>query len=1177
MVDPSSDRSGSGVAEPPSPFQGLGFYTEADARWFFGRVAERKIILAHLRTARLTLLYAESGVGESSLLRAGVAARLHELAARGVAGGRSSRFVPIVFSAWKDDPVQDLIGESERRAGAPAANDEPPTGLANAIRAASSALDATLVIILDQFEEHFSYRLEASHPDRLADELAECVTSPDVPANFLIAVREDAYGRLGDLFSGRIGNVYNNYLHLEYMTREAARDAIEKPVEIYNSEHDRDQAVVLEDDLADAVLDEVRRGKLGLGAGRLIQNGDGGSLGSDADKIETPFLQLVMTRLWDSEREHGSRVLRKATLESELGGAESIVRDHVSRALAGLAGAELETATDIFANLVTPSGVKVAHTAGDLARMTAHSPETVAAVLDGLYEERILRAVDPAPGSTEARYEIFHDRLADPILDWRDQRENARLKRATEQAEREAESQRAQARLFKRRSRIMLVLAVGLLILLAAVVVLLQYARDKSTTASRERRQATYFGLTSRAQSQLSSRPDVSLLLDLAAYGESPQPLAARNLAATLQAARRSGAVGILHGHTDAVESIAFSPGGGTLASVSGDKTLRFWSVTRSGRYPLGHPLHASGPLYSVAWDPSGRTVASGSFNDVILWSVARHAQEQAIRYDSGAVTTVAFSRHGERLAAGGFNGTVLLWNVVTHKRTLLRLPGRKPVTSVAFSRDGTELATGSDKSVVLWKVANASPVGQPLTGVTGDVYTVAFSPDGKTIAAAGSSGQVVRWNVATGRPFGSPLTGLSKVYDIAFSPDGRALAAGGARTTMLWQLASNRRLGEALSVRQGAVNSVAFSPDGRVLASAGADRTITVWNYPVGPQYGVPLIRNTDGKIAISPDGTTLAAGSYGGQIYLRSLRTGRLRRLPDEGDRAVSSVAFDPARPILAAAYHNGMIRLWNYASPHPSGAPLASDTAAMYSVAFDHRGTTLVSGGSDGTVRLWDVRTETQRGRRLRGGPGAVYAVAFDSDGREVASGGADRTIRFWSARMQAPLDRALIAQNNAVFALAFSPGGRWLASGGADDTVHLWDARARGYGSVHTLAGDTNLIRAVAFSPDGRTLASGSTDTTVRVWDVASGTELGNPLLGHKGSVESVAFTPDGKLLASGSIDGTVRLWQAVDVPPSSASLRDQVCSFVGAGLSRVEWAQYAPDIPYHQSCPRTTPS
>ena len=480
-----------------SPFQGLGFYTEDDAKWFFGRTVERKVILAHLRTAPLTVLYAESGVGKSSLLRAGVAARLRELAARTSAGGHAPRFVPVVFSAWKDDPVEDLIAEIDRQArpmvppaaqarngGGPQRTSAPvpdptPTGLAAAIRRAAAALDATLVIILDQFEEHFSYRIGARDPDRLADELAQCVRSSDVPANFLIAVREDAYGRLGDLFGGRIANVYDNYLHLEYLSREAAREAIEKPVEIYNSERDPDQAVVLDDDLADAVLDQVRRGRLDLGGGRVDRDGGDRSSNDGADEIETPFLQLVMTRLWERERTEGSRVLRTATLDDELGGAETIVRNHVSGALAGLAGQELDTATDIFRDLVTPSGAKVAHTAIDLAQMTAHSQDTVAAVLNRLYEERILRAVDPAPGTTDARYEIYHDRLAAPILDWRDQQENARLERARQRAELEAETQRHQARRFKRRARIMLGLVVGLLLLLVAVAVLLKYAQRR--------------------------------------------------------------------------------------------------------------------------------------------------------------------------------------------------------------------------------------------------------------------------------------------------------------------------------------------------------------------------------------------------------------------------------------------------------------------------------------------------------------------------------------------------------------------------------------------------------------------------------------------------------------------------------------------------------------------------
>ena len=514
------------------------------------------------------------------------------------------------------------------------------------------------MIILDQFEEHFSYRIGTPEPNRLAEELANCIRSPDVPANFLIAVREDAYGRLGDLFGGRIANVYDNYLHLEYLTRDAAREAIEKPVEIYNSERDSGDAVVLEDDLADAVLDQVRRGRLDLGGGRVDSDGDRSRNGGP-DEIETPFLQLVMTRLWEREQTEGSRVLRTATLNDELGGAETIVRNHVERRArrSGRSGARnRDRHLPRPGHALRREGRSHRHRPGaDDRALAGHGR----AVLNRLYEERIVRAVDPAPGTTHARYEIYHDRLAAPILDWRDQQENARLERARQRAELEAETQRHQARRFKRRARIMLGLAVGLLLLLVAVAVLLRYANDATNTAGRERRSATYFGLASRAQSQFSNRPDVSLLLDLAAYSENPQPLAARSLVATLQGSRRSGAIGLLHGHTDAVEGIAFSPAGGTLASVE-----RRQDAQTVERHAVGAPS---------AWQPDAReqpavqrSLGSNRTYDRVRrlqrrdpLEHRRHRQEAVIPYHSGAVTSVAFSstRQPPRRRRLGWNG----------------------------------------------------------------------------------------------------------------------------------------------------------------------------------------------------------------------------------------------------------------------------------------------------------------------------------------------------------------------------------------------------------------------------------------------------------------------------------------------------------------------------------------
>jgi WD40 repeat protein len=1172
-----------GSTEQRSPFQGLGFYTEDDARWFFGRATERKIILAHLRTARLTLLYAESGVGKSSLLRAGVGARLRELAAQNIDAGRPPKFVPLVFSAWKDDPVEDLVSEIQRQVHLlrPATNGHgasPPTsngGLADAITAASSALDATLVIILDQFEEHFSYRLSGTRPDRLADELAECVNSPSVPANFLIAVREDAYGGLGDLFGGRISNVYNNYLHLEYLTRDAAREAIEKPVEIYNAEHPAEEPVTLDDDLADAVLGEVKRGNIELGARRPGRDG-GHWTEANADEIETPFLQLVMTRLWECELAKGSRVLRTATLNDELGGAETIVRNHVDRALSGLAGEELETATDIFGDLVTPSGMKVAHTAGDLAQMTGHSQTTVGSVLDSLYEARIVRAVDPAPGSSQARYEIFHDRLAAPILDWRQQRETARLDRARERAEQEAEVQRTQARRFKRRARIMFGLVLSLLAALVAVGLLLGYAHHQSDTARRERRQATYFGLTTRAASQLSSRPDVSLLLYLAAYSQSPQPAAERSMVATLNAIKSTGAFAVLHGHSDAVGSIAFDPKAPELASASGDKTVRLWKVGPGGNYPLGTPLRANGPLYSVAFDPTGRMLASGSFNRILLWSVPGHDAAGAIDTRDGAITSVAYSPTGNLLAGGGSDGTVLLVDVASHTPRRLAVSNRGLVRSVAFSPDGRLLAATSANSVVLFDVATGRRVGRPLSTPGGVIYTVAFSHDGKTLAAGGTAGKVWLFNPATGAQSQRPLGGLHVVNSIAFSPDDSALAAGGARRTVLWNLTLPGRPMQRLTGQQGGVYSVAFSPNGRILASGGADRTILLWNYPLG-EFGKPVavIPNGAAEVAINHSASLIASGGTGGQIYLIDRATGHIRKLPMNGG-PVGQIAFDPNGRILAGGYGNGAIVLWDVASATKLGT-LRGNTSSVLSLAFNATGSRLASGGTDGTVRLWNVRTDREVGRPVHAGLGAVYAVAFSPDGLAIASGGAGRAIRFWNARTEQPLGIPAIAQENPVYSLAFSPDGRELASGGGDDTIHLWRLAPHSYTSVHTLLGHADFVRSVAFSPDGQTLASGSTDNTVRLWDVATGTELGDPLTGHTRSVETVAFSADGTLLISGSTDGTIRQWQAVKLPRSFSQVRQMVCNFLGAGLSTAEWHQYAPDIPYQQTCPRTTPS
>ncbi len=1210
-----------GDGDEPSPYQGLGYYTEEDFRWFFGRDRERTRIISNLRTSRLTILYAESGVGKSSLLRAGVVARLRQLADPSVEQRGSARFVPIIFSDWQDKPVERLLAAIESQAApftveprprvlavhgtalaeaehlepsgdnGDCPTDAPESEMAKAIARVAKATDATVLIILDQFEEHFRYRTSQRDPERLADEVAACVNAPGLPVRFLIAVREDAYGGLGDLFRGRVGNVYRNYIHLEYLTRAAAHEAIELPVRRYNEDHEDEPEITLGSGLTDRVLDEVWRGNLALGPRRAESGVIEIPSAPASDEIEAPFLQLVMERLWQCERKQGSRVLRKETLDDTLGGAGRIVSDHLTDALAALTDDELVTAKCLFAQLVTPSGAKIAHTAADLVKITKAPEESVASVLHKLDEQRIVRAVDPAPGATETRYEVFHDKLAAAILDWLGQLDAEQLRLDKEKAEadkakaeEEARVQTAQAHRLRVRTRWLVGVLVGLVVVAAIAVLQKRKADTEKATAVNATAKAlmasdraAYFGLTSRAESELSTRPDVALLLFLAAYKESPQPLAERSLVATLQDVQMSGATAILHGQTDAIEGVAFSRPTSTLASASGDGTIRLWHVDQNSHYPLGRPLKAGGPVLGVAFSPDGNSLASGSFDKVIVWNLA--TRQQRVEHPGGAVVSVAYSRTGQWLAAASLSGTVFLWNLVTGQTNVLPANAPRQVRSVAFSpTDNNLLAAGeSGGRVVLWNVATDQEV-RALPGHKTDVYAVAFSPNGQTLAAGGAGNKIAMWNVAANYKAEPTIDAQSGfIYSLAFNPLGDALAAGGMGDVELWNPGTDKSLGAPLTEQQGAVYGVVFSPDGRVLVSAGADRTIHVWNFPVVRTYGVPLpqaYRRPVLSVAVSPTGL-IAAGSYGGTIAIVNRTTNKV--VTFSAPKLLHAVVFLEGGRILASAGNNGEITLWDPTTGSSLGTLRPpGPRVQILSLASDPKGATLVSGDAQGNVRIWNVASRSEIGAPLTGDLSGVFAVAFNPATGYIAAGGNGRTIRVWKPRGGGWVRWRSYGEGDALFALAFSPNGRQIASGGADGTIRVWTVNAPPTAPPKVLVGDTAFLRGLAFSPDGKTLASASGDSDVRLWDVATGTQLGNPLTGDTAQVESVAFSPDGRFLVSGADDRSVRLWQAPALPKSFADFRNEVCRFLGAGLNATEWSQYAPGIPFQQTCPHVTP-
>ena len=405
--------------QPSTPYKGLVPFSEADAPFFFGRDSERQIIAANLRSSRLTILYGESGTGKSSVLRAGVIPDLRRDLSQNLDTWGEPRFAAVAFSAWRDDPATGLKRAIEEALDELIENRDASgdPSLSELFWDAAEQVGGKILIILDQFEEYFLYHAGEQGEGSFARAFTDAVNRDDVRVNFLVAIREDALAKL-DAFEGEIPHLFDNYLRIEHLDVESARAAIVEPVARYNSLGPGEEDVVVEPDLVHAVIAELETGRVHVGeAGR----GATGDSGFGEARIETPYLQLVMTRLWAEELRSGSRVLRRSTLE-RLGGAERIVATHLDEAMSVLSPTDRHLAASIFHYLVTPSGTKIAHTPSDLAAYAASSEDEIRRVLERLAgsDVRILRPVPRALGEEgESRFEIFHDVLAHVILDWR--------------------------------------------------------------------------------------------------------------------------------------------------------------------------------------------------------------------------------------------------------------------------------------------------------------------------------------------------------------------------------------------------------------------------------------------------------------------------------------------------------------------------------------------------------------------------------------------------------------------------------------------------------------------------------------------------------------------------------------------------------------------------------------
>lgn len=501
------------------------------------------------------------------------------------------------------------------------------------------------------------------------------------------------------------------------------------------------------------------------------------------------------------------------------------------------------------------------------------------------------------------------------------------------------------------------------------------------------------------------------------------------------------------------------------------------------------------------------------------------------IQGDTTHRRTAVISPDGNIFAAG-IGKTIVLWDIVSGEKITTLTGHTGSVDSLAFSPDGNTLASGNwHDTVRLWDVATATQK-KVLTNHRNSISKVIFSPDGSKVASISSNQNRVNISdVISDR--NHPIQLEENISEIAFSPDGSTIAIGNRYGRLyLLNVETQEHITDFFGHKKESVYAIVFSPDGTKLASGSSDSLFT-WDANSGERV-LSINGHTTGirAVAFSPVGDILATG---GRYQINLWNTSSTERVGhfyvNDWYNLFSGLVFSPDGNILASQ-DGRETHIWDVnLQTHLAlltGIGGENLTSSAFFVGLDYSpdGQFLAGGSEYNTaVHIWyGGRTHIDA---FFGHTAGVTSVKFSPDGRILASGSNDQTVRIWDVSTGYNIS-TFKGHTDRVHCVDFNDDGSILASCGKDNSIIFWDMSSGDSRVIHSAHRDE--VRKIAFSKDGKYIMScgGWDDSSVKVWYVNTG-ELVRTLNGHGYSVLDVAFSADGQTFASGSMDGTVLLW------------------------------------------------